>query len=84
MPSSPVFQGIFAVFLILLYPCVDLLIANLMLLSNLGVVEMLRSNPDYKGLMLTISEALEKANKDTLLISVDNHKDSLAISRSVT
>ena len=48
-----------------------------------GVVEMLRSNPDYKGLMLTISEALEKANKNTLLISVDNHKDSLAISRSV-
>lgn len=48
-----------------------------------GVVEMLRSNPDYKGLMLTISEALEKTNKDTLLICVDNHKDSLAISRSV-
>lgn len=44
---------------------------------------MLRSNPDYKGLMLTISEALEKANKGTLLICVDNHKDSLAISRSV-
>ena len=38
VPSLPVFQGVFAVFLILLYPCVDLLIANLMLLCNLGVV----------------------------------------------
>ena len=48
-----------------------------------GVVEMLRVNPDYQGLMLPVSEALERANKDTLLISVDNHKNSLAISRAI-
>lgn len=48
-----------------------------------GVVEMLRVNPDYQGLMLPVSEALERANKNTLLISVDNHKNSLAISRAI-
>ena len=42
-----------------------------------------KADPRYKGLIITYTEAMERVNKDTLLIIVDNHKPSLAISSAL-
>lgn len=48
-----------------------------------NAVNMIKNHEDYKSLILSYHDALEYADKNTLLISVDNHKPSLAISRSL-
>lgn len=45
------------------------------------VAKMVRSRAEYKDLIISAIEAMEHETKDTLLIIVDNHKPSLAISR---
>lgn len=45
-----------------------------------SVATMIRNHAKYKGLITNYVEAMEHVNKDTLLIVVDNHKPSLAIS----
>ncbi len=45
-----------------------------------GVVEMVKRDERYKGLLVTYSEILEYIDKDSLLICVDHHKPSLSIS----
>ena len=45
-----------------------------------SVATMIRNHAKYKGLFTNYVEAMEHVNKDTLLIVVDNHKPSLAIS----
>ena len=42
-----------------------------------------KSDERYKGLIVTYTEAMERINKNTLLIIVDNHKPSLAISSAL-
>ena len=44
---------------------------------------MIKNREDYKSMILSYHDALEYVDKNTLLISVDNHKPSLAISRSL-
>ena len=44
------------------------------------VVNLIKNKDKYKGLITSFNEALERIDKNTLLISVDNHKPSLAIS----
>lgn len=41
---------------------------------------MIKNHPNYKGMIISYIEAMEHVNKNTLLIVVDNHKPSLAIS----
>ncbi len=48
-----------------------------------NVALMIRNQEKYKGLIISPMEAMEYANKNTLLINVDNHKPSLAISASL-
>ena len=47
------------------------------------VAVMVKSMPKYKNLIITAAEALEHVDKNTLLIVVDNHKPSLAISSAL-
>lgn len=48
-----------------------------------NVALMVRNDPRYKGMIISFSEAMEYANKNTLLVVVDNHKPSLAISHTL-
>ena len=48
-----------------------------------NVAMMVKTNPKYKGMIISASEAIEHIVKDTLLIVVDNHKPSLAISNAL-
>lgn len=48
-----------------------------------NVAMMVKTNPKYKGMIISASEAIEHVVKDTLLIVVDNHKPSLAISNTL-
>ena len=48
-----------------------------------NVAMMVKTNPKYKGMIISASEAIEHVVKDTLLIVVDNHKPSLAISNAL-
>ena len=48
-----------------------------------NAVNMIKNREDYKSMILSYHDALEYVDKNTLLISVDNHKPSLAISRSL-
>lgn len=45
-----------------------------------SVAQLVKNDERYKGLIITPGEAIERINKNTLLIVVDNHKPSLAIS----
>ena len=45
-----------------------------------NVAMMVKSMPKYKALLINYTEALESIDKNTLLIVVDNHKPSLALS----
>lgn len=45
------------------------------------VVVMVKADQRYKGLLISANEAMENINKNTLLIVVDNHKSSLALSK---
>lgn len=47
------------------------------------VANMIRNDTRYKGLIITFGEAMENINKSTLLVIVDNHKPSLAISHTL-
>ena len=47
------------------------------------VANTVRSDERYKGLIVSPTEALERINKNTLLVIVDNHKPELAISVSL-
>lgn len=47
------------------------------------VANMVRNDSRYKGLIITFGEAMESINKGTLLVVVDNHKPSLAISHTL-
>lgn len=44
------------------------------------VAKMVKNDERYKDLIVTYTEAMDRVNRDTLLIVVDNHKPSLAIS----
>ncbi|MEG0366664.1 MAG: DHH family phosphoesterase, partial [Coprobacillus sp.] len=44
---------------------------------------LLKSQEDYKGIIIPYTEALEYTNRDTLLIIVDNHKPCLALSQAL-
>lgn len=46
-----------------------------------SVATIIKNDVRYKGLIISPTEAIEHTNKDTLLIVVDNHKPSLAISK---
>lgn len=48
-----------------------------------NVAVMVKSMPKYKNLIISYMEALEHIDKNTLLIVVDNHKPSLAISSAL-
>ena len=48
-----------------------------------NAVNMIKNREDYKSMILSYHDALEYVDKNTLLINVDNHKPSLAISRSL-
>lgn len=48
-----------------------------------NVAVMVKNDERYKGLIVSYTEAMEHVNKDTLLIVVDNHKPSLAISNAL-
>ena len=45
-----------------------------------NVAFMIKNHEKYKGLIISPTEAMEYVNRNTLLIVVDNHKPSLAIS----
>ena len=45
------------------------------------VAVMVKADQRYKGLLISANEAMENINKNTLLIVVDNHKSSLALSK---
>jgi len=45
-----------------------------------AVVQTMKNDNRYDGMLTGPNEAVERVNKDTLLIVVDNHKPSLAIS----
>lgn len=47
------------------------------------VAVIVKADPRYKGLIISYTDALERIDKNTLLILVDNHKESLAISQAV-
>lgn len=47
------------------------------------VAKMVRNHTQYKGLIISPMEAMEYVSKNTLLIVVDNHKPSLAISNAL-
>lgn len=47
------------------------------------VANMIRNDTRYKGLIITFGEAMENINKSTLLVIVDSHKPSLAISHTL-
>ncbi len=47
------------------------------------VANMIKGDERYKGLIISYTEAMEYVNKNTLLIVVDNHKPSLAISNAL-
>lgn len=51
--------------------------------KTLEVAKMIKNHPKYKGLIIPYIEALEHINKQTLLVVVDNHKPSLAISNTL-
>ncbi len=48
--------------------------------KTLQVAKMLKKDPRYEDMIIHYSEAVEMIKKNTLLIIVDNHKPSLAIS----
>ncbi len=43
----------------------------------------IKSDPKYKNLIVSYNEALERVDKNTLLVVVDNHKPNLAISSAL-
>ena len=45
------------------------------------VAVVVKADQRYKGLLISANEAMENINKNTLLIVVDNHKSSLALSK---
>lgn len=45
------------------------------------VAVMVKADQRYKALLISANEAMENINKNTLLIVVDNHKSSLALSK---
>lgn len=47
------------------------------------VAVQVKADSRYKGLLQSASEAMENINKNTLLIVVDNHKSSLALSKAL-
>lgn len=47
------------------------------------VAVMVKADQRYKGLLISANEAMENINKNTLLIVVDNHKSSLALSKAL-
>lgn len=47
------------------------------------VALLIKGDERYKNLITSASDAIERINKDTLLIAVDNHKPSLAISSAL-
>ena len=47
------------------------------------VATMIKNHDKYKGTIISYTEAMEHINKNTLLIVVDNHKPSLAISNAL-
>lgn len=47
------------------------------------VAKMVKNDERYKDLIVTYTEAMDRVNRDTLLIVVDNHKPSLAISSAL-
>lgn len=47
------------------------------------VAVLVKADSRYKGLLLSASEAMEHIDKNTLLIVVDNHKSSLALSKGL-
>lgn len=47
------------------------------------VALLIKSDERYKGMLISAGEAMERVNKNTLLIVVDNHKPSLAISNAL-
>ena len=47
------------------------------------VATMIKNHDKYKGMIISYTEAMEHINKNTLLIVVDNHKPSLAISNAL-
>lgn len=46
-----------------------------------NVATIIKNDSRYKGMIISANEAIEHTNKGTLLIVVDNHKPSLAISK---
>lgn len=48
-----------------------------------NVASLVKADERYKGLIVSYTEAMERVGKNTLLIIVDNHKPSLAISQSL-
>ena len=48
--------------------------------KTLAVAKELKNDPAYKDVLISPARAFEIEKEDTLLISVDNHKPSLAIS----
>lgn len=48
-----------------------------------NVATIIKNDIRYKGMIISATEAMEHTNKDTLLIVVDNHKPSLAISKAL-
>ena len=48
-----------------------------------NVANLVKSDERYKGLIVSYTEAMERIGKNTLLIIVDNHKPSLAISNAL-
>lgn len=48
-----------------------------------NVATVIKNDLRYKGMIISATEAIEHTNKDTLLIVVDNHKPSLAISKAL-
>lgn len=47
------------------------------------VAVLVKADPRYKGMIQSASEAIERVDKNTLLIVVDNHKSSLALSKAL-
>lgn len=48
-----------------------------------NVANLVKSDERYKGLIVSYTETMERIGKNTLLIIVDNHKPSLAISNAL-
>ena len=47
------------------------------------VAVLVKADPRYKGMIQSANEAIERVDKNTLLIVVDNHKSSLALSKAL-